>query len=911
MKKSTRRKSNRKGVVLYTMVAVSTVVMVLTATIVGFVQQANDTSYNNYYKKQAYYTATTCLENFVSIVNGNKDSTVINNLTNVANGSLETDVADLPDNMGECKIKVSNVAGSSGKIKIEAIATYRGVEQKATAYMQKKANKKSNSSDKALEQLSAAGAHNIDNATILGNSTAYKLSESGTAAIADMPAFNDGNNSLYAGEYAYYGTYLGSTQNTFRESATDPNIGVQVNVTGHLIFTNQSHISSLVAKSSTDNTNTTNYINVDGAFVYTATSMTVGDADHQIDLYAHSVAFGLPSSSNLSTSLINDKGPTSGKSITELTGFSGSGGMNGTFEIYGNVYSYKSGTDSVLNGDMYFDTQAGSVKIHGDAYCEGMIYVSGNNKVEVDGQLVVSKEATFNKIKSSTQFADVVKAGKVIYDPSTESSGELTKSGRSAVPDSLVTKSPYTIYPEDLISCNQINGETNQIATEYKALINGTNTKTIDDYKREYTDSELGIKFDYYIDGSCWWDKDIGNANVYIKVDNVTDLVIAMKSGVKIGGKVIVDNQSSLVDIKDEKTGVVLRQDRSKCCYFVPAVNIGTIGSTTDSDGDTYSTHTGFTPYSVDPDTEINNDIVVALNEKFGLGNYSYDKIEYVDQELKVYGLTTKFAGWQVQNNKDKDDLEFTKSTISFGNWKNYLKFNEITAVEEYDGNPAVTKTMLDPSKEWDDYEVSYGVITYKQDKSYDDVKNEKLAAQPTSSTIYAENSEIWNRNTYKAIVKDGKSLNVRTDYDGVNIMPGKTVTTSDGNTSYLPETGSILFLVPECAKIETSNQTFFECIIFAPQATTNFKQNSSTTFNNVYCCNDGTNDIVASGLNGKIQNLLLLGNCITGGTTMDGGTNQLVMAMLTPSSKSGFASASSKPSKETPPYQLLYYDYS
>ena len=81
-----RLRSNKDGSVLLAVITIMSFAAVLSATAFSFVQQASNQSYRNYNEKQAYYTASTCLETFVDAIL-TPGSTQSEQFANIATGT--------------------------------------------------------------------------------------------------------------------------------------------------------------------------------------------------------------------------------------------------------------------------------------------------------------------------------------------------------------------------------------------------------------------------------------------------------------------------------------------------------------------------------------------------------------------------------------------------------------------------------------------------------------------------------------------------------------------------------------------------------------------------------------------------------------------------------------------------------
>ena len=604
-----RQRKNENGVVLITVLSIMTFATLLAAAAFTFVRTASERSYVNLNEKQSYYTASTCLENFIDSVlvpeNGEWEDFLA-----VAQAGGTSDPITI-DGMGTVTLKVEKPAGAS-YIKVTATAVNNDIEENVVCYLKATTEPGDAAFENAIELTSDSNSA-YDNIHVMGDVAGSN------DANSDMVYKFDNDSEIY-GKYFQYGTIQNQNHLHFKSSVTGN--GVSLTASKYIYFNkNEVYINSQIAK---QNNNQSNFICAGNTFATNSTTIKVGvksdslDAAtglkaNDIDLYAYGIVFGL----NPASSSACDFSKTVANNFTNLAAVS-------TFEVgsdvdmphyyqYGNVYCYANGgtntagkTDGELAGNLVCDSKA-QVYIEGDVFVEGNLYIGSSAKLEITGNLYVKGDIYGTPVVQEDTLR--TNTGYIYCDTYTGGSNVVTlddttfdgfKTARGAFPETSYQGTQFIYHAEDLLVSTDTNVST--ISQKYKAVVTNKNSYSVSSYSGG---TEDGVTFDKIITGSCYIKQnDLQNcSNILVKVTS-DDIIIVFESGTNLnnGKKILVKNETKSYEDSDTNC--------PSFCYFT--VDTYTSSATvspvykTDSSGNLVldrngnkividSTHSGFT----------------------------------------------------------------------------------------------------------------------------------------------------------------------------------------------------------------------------------------------------------------------------------------------------------------------------
>ncbi len=488
MANNSKRNSNRAGAVLITVLTVACFAAILLTAVLTFVKRAHTNAFNNYNSEQAYYIASSALgsvhdyfeqektQNYptlVSYAEAGTEGTIT--LGNDAISSL------IPG--GDCKVNISKV--NEGYIRLSVTGYYNGQAETINAYYAVTPGQK---------------ASGIDNALYSNGAANFNQQCSNTGSVTTGGDYNTTNGSTSSGS-----VICGKDLNVLTGYHWKNDANGAANsyiVVGHNFNTNNGSFVVEPRFAKTED-NVTQFLSIGGRF-WTSLETHIGLADKEFDVYC---------------------------STAKVT-------STNVFEMYGNLYVYKlddfdkvhgscgCGITADDMGDLELANQS-TLEIYGDVFVEGDVILSAvGNSRNIHGTLYVSPTTEFKGTKpsldqqkltvdaisgdglttekvrqwinagylringvSGTTDADL--AGKVLTDPINHGSA----SSRNHKPE--VDFDPNYIKTYETTQEFLDNPDNATIKTKYQKALN-TNLK---DYKNEFTDSELGIKFDYKVDG--------------------------------------------------------------------------------------------------------------------------------------------------------------------------------------------------------------------------------------------------------------------------------------------------------------------------------------------------------------------------------------------------------------------------
>lgn len=563
-----RQRKNEEGSVLLAVLTIMTFATLLTATAFSFVRTASQRSYENINEKQAYYTASTCLETFIDSVltpnNSNWEDFLV-----VAQSGGESDPIEI-EGMGECVIKVEQPAGAS-YIKVMSTATVNDREETVVCYL-RAITEPSDATFKNAIELTGNTNSAYDNLKVMGDVAGSNDTNS------DM-VYKFANESQIYGRYFQYGTIESTNHIYFYESVSGE--GCSLTASKYVYFAvNDVTITSAIKKQNNSNSN---YICAGNTFATANTRTTVGqpssviDTDTgvkagDVDLFASGIVFGIhvPSATytTFSREVANEFARLSTESSFEISDVD-----MPYYTQYGNVYCFAMGgtntpgeTDAALAGNLVCDNKA-QVTITGDVYVEGNLYIAPAAVLKIYGNLYVKGDI----IGTPYVYEDTLRTntGKIFctsYAAKREGVDEdldntvfeSAKSVRGASPSPEYQGTKFLYYAEDLLISD--NEDVSTISDKYKAVVTNPDSYKVSRFSGGTYD---GVKFDLIITDSCYIGQyDLQNySNILVNV-KTDDIIIVFADGTNLnnGKKILVKNETKAFEGDDTL--------KPKFCYF-------------------------------------------------------------------------------------------------------------------------------------------------------------------------------------------------------------------------------------------------------------------------------------------------------------------------------------------------------
>ncbi len=608
-----RKTNSRQGAVLLTVVIVSMMMMVIISAAISFVGHTNRRSHEEYRKKQAYFTASSCIESFVEVTTNTNTSMGSSQAEIEANIKMLQDIADgkkysidimkngtrggyagevtdyFTRGVGTCTIKVEKINGSSNNLKATAIAEYAGEKQTVAAYLYIKPLLSPGTMDNALEIIGTdGGGQSYNNLRVFGNTATPDLD----SHYAHTLYVTGTNANTFCGDKLIYGslasTFTGYSvlDNPYDETGEKP--GCTLTVSRSLFVANRFTMASNREKTMDYEGNYSdpdyNYLNVGEAILFSGESSSkVGTSpSNMVDIYASGIYIGPKSGvpAKFKTAILDG--------IIDsdlLTSYNNNGfeklehGESMTF--YSNIYTYPD--VSGLDGDIYITGQ--SNHFYGDIYCGGDIYFNS------------SDPNNYHNIKLYISDASHVH-GSIPAGVTAVYGDWTTKNVRCVRPSiDLTTPNPYVYYPEHFLCSDGVSTIKNTYASFYEGGY-GTTLKTSgvkvlsglsDDFRTDYTytaDNGKSITANYYVTESCILGDFYGNANIIIdaraaqrNADGRNDIVVIMKNGLSWSN----NNNIFVINDTDESDG-----EDERFVYFVSDAGVGDTDASSTTSENTY-----------------------------------------------------------------------------------------------------------------------------------------------------------------------------------------------------------------------------------------------------------------------------------------------------------------------------------
>lgn len=580
MKKLFRnQRKNEEGSVLLAVIAIMTFATILAATAFTFTRTASDRSYENVNEKQAYYTATTCLETFVESVltpnNANWESFLV-----IAENGAVSQPVDL-DGMGTCTIKVEKPAGLE-YVKITSTAEVNGREDIVVCYLKAITEPGAAIFENAVELTGSANAA-YNNINVLGDMAGSNDSE------ADM-VYTFTNRPVISGQYFQYGSFYIGNQMEFKESIRGN--GSSLTASKYIYLgANDFNITSSVKK---QNNSDANYIYAGNTFASAANHVYIGkdsDVDSEtgtkpgdIDLFAAGIIIDPTSAADSQT----EYSKTIANDFVRLKNINSAFALASTdiahYNQYGNIYCFANGetntageTDGVLAGNLIVDDKGRAV-ITGDVYVEGNLYISPQAEFTVYGNIYVKGDI----IGTPRVYADSKRTDETgfIYCTSYSASSpadnhrtldadrfEAFKTGRGKVPSSEYEGTKFIYHAEDIMVSDDENVST--ISSTYKAMTQNKDAYRVSTLGFTGGDFE-GKHYDLIITSSCyirktdnWGGSDLSNyKNILVQVTN-GDIVIAFEDGITLTNNTRIFVKNTTKSLENSDSG------KPNFCYFL------------------------------------------------------------------------------------------------------------------------------------------------------------------------------------------------------------------------------------------------------------------------------------------------------------------------------------------------------
>ena len=450
---SQKKRTNQKGAVVVTAVAVLIIMSILMTATVSYVSVNRKKTNDNYCHKQAYLTASTTLKGIVKQiematgqpaadgVNGEAKTAEeqianINTIKALAaanggqgtpcdvkyNGEIETDYK-----IGTTKIVISQEDGSEDNLVVTAYTTYAGVTEKVAAHISMSALKQPARFTNTIEQI---GTQNM---------TLNNLKVVGDTAVLDKGELDKHYklvNNVYCHGSLYIWGHVGvETINT--DFKLGPNI--LDSSRGSFVQISEDFTGYLVARSTVKKGDGFGYVYVGGTMC--ASTVKLGCANN-----------GTKTGEGYQVDLIT-------------CGVDSAGGGN-NWNQYGNVYCYNKDEKLGLlsrNGDFKISNHQ-NVNIEGDVFIEGDLIID-DSTLTIDGDLHVAGSITGDDHLVVTGNKYLGKSAKI-----------EKSNGRGAKPKMEYSSQDYKYYPEDFFM-NRDGKSSATFKQNYEALSKGTNNK--------------------------------------------------------------------------------------------------------------------------------------------------------------------------------------------------------------------------------------------------------------------------------------------------------------------------------------------------------------------------------------------------------------------------------------------------
>ncbi len=324
---------NRDGAVLITVIAVSTILMVLIVSALTVAATSQRQTYQQYEKQQSYYIARAGLDSFVDNLVSTpaaraKFASLASSLT--TSSTATSGVIAIPDaGKYQPHYQLSFTKHSADVVKISAVGTYNGVQQTAAVYVRVASSSSPNTFTEALK---------VDGGVDFGSNSVFAF---GGASLNTIGTVNITNNSGFSGGFYAASNVVVKTQAIY--DLTKQNVS---------IFGGDMHIDNMpkYINSSPKVDNTDGYINVGGKLSQENSRFCVGQTDD-----------------------------TSGSATSPVDVYCSDASLKQFYQT-GNFYTYKAKNPG--------ESGNGDFKLSGNAVINGDLYVEGN--LEVDGRLVVT-----------------------------------------------------------------------------------------------------------------------------------------------------------------------------------------------------------------------------------------------------------------------------------------------------------------------------------------------------------------------------------------------------------------------------------------------------------------------------------------------------------------------------------------
>lgn len=467
-----RMKKNRKGSVLLTVICFTTVCMLIASLALSLANYSTKVSNNNIRSTQAEITAQNYLQEFISTFettdpSGGVSYTDLKNIAGTDEAHAKEYAVSISGgssaNVGDCKIYVYNT--TSG-IVVKSEATYAGETEVASAFFEAKTTPFS--STNAIETSDTINGSGLG-LQVEGNVQADGLTNN-TIKYTDTTTLN--GHYYTAGNISFISSGAGDFSNGADDRAPT------LTAMGYIKFTQGTKFQYMSGTRTKDVNG--NYLNRDG-YIYsdkkvifsTQGSPSIGNLNAPVDIYSHGIIFG-------EVPVYVSRGAQNNVKVADYDAINtavGVGGQCNSYDrIYGNIYCYKGVDTTYQDGNLIINSN--TIKINGDIYVEGNIYLTQNalilkaNNIYCTGSIYdylgnqYNSGATFNGTIEGNVFLGSGVIDKSItrnvmpdkdYDPSKYDASDPTKQNPTRISTSIYTNAtPNNMFIDNTVEAKNI-----------------------------------------------------------------------------------------------------------------------------------------------------------------------------------------------------------------------------------------------------------------------------------------------------------------------------------------------------------------------------------------------------------------------------------------------------------------------
>lgn len=544
MKKA--RRSNENGSILLLAICFMAIATIITGATVAIVNDSSTASFNYYNEKQAYYTASTCLDAFIEYVeDANYKGTALSALAEAnTSGPVLIDGESDMDNLGNCNISVKYYNAEKTMLVVTATADVNGTQSSMSAYYAVKNKTVSKKLQNAIEasggtlfkfSLQVVGDVTCNDGGTMDNQTTIIgcLRNEGNLVMGNNGGWID--KSVEGGE-----TFLTTTGSLITQMNGEPKFQPITNpgyiAVGEKLILRQHAIFGTLDKDKKP------------------TSLTM-------DLYAHGIYFGG----------FNKNEPLDKLFAASRGEFSGCNASNTV--VNGNIYSFykyneDGSRDTMLNAMVCVGmaSNTATLNVYGNVYAEGGFVSKSQNGVIINGDLHLGPDMKDKQLQILGT-SKLQMNGNIYYDAKNMSSAEVSAllshistkvnfaSGKSAVAGTFTQPVAYKSVKIEEETWNYASVE--DIVTSDDAFNNGKYIGAcgtgISSMSKNTSSVPLGKEIFgnntefYYVTQSCMADIDLDKKKILIDVDKADkDIVFVLPNNLNVQNKldIIVKNDN-------------------------------------------------------------------------------------------------------------------------------------------------------------------------------------------------------------------------------------------------------------------------------------------------------------------------------------------------------------------------------